>query len=344
MIQEIENIKIAKLQVRVEKIYHRDQNCLAIFFQINGTLSALVRKIENVRWSQTNKCWYVKRRFGLVNEILATFKDVAWVDIKALKNNSEQKAVLIESNEIALDKNNHPKIKKHVAAEALNEEQLQLQRMMEQKLNLRGYSKNTCKTYLQQFKEFQRFYYDSKIIELTEIEIRNYILYLVEHRKVSKSLQNQAINAIKFFYEKMMLQDRKVYYFIVVTLVIQGTYDLVTYFNAYNPDIAYAGHCTGFFTGIFLGLTCGLMKKQVWKRVLGLLGLVAFLVLTISLIVHFVDTWPPSSLAYNPTFHDYDRNSCCGELYSVTNSTFTLEQARENFGCRNDKIFEWHKQ
>ena len=138
--------------------------------------------------------------------------------------------------------------------------------------------------------------------------------------------------------------DRRVYYFIVVTLVIQGTYDLVTYFNAYNPDIAYAGHCTGFFTGIFLGLTCGLMKKQVWKRVLGLLGFVAFLVLTISLIVHYVDTWPPSRLAYNPTFHDYDRTSCCGELYSVTNRTFTLEQARENFGCRNDKIFEWHKQ
>ncbi len=212
MIQEIENIKIKKLQVRVEKIYHRDQNCLALFFHINPTLSTLVRKIEHVKWSQTNKCWYVKRRFGLVNEILATFRDVARVDIKALKNNSEQKAGLIEASETALEKNNHPKIKKNVATEELNEEQLQLQRMMEQKLNLRGYSKNTCKTYLQQFKEFQRFYYDSKIIELTEIEIRNYILYLVEHRKVSKSLQNQAINAIKFFYEKMMMQDRKVYY------------------------------------------------------------------------------------------------------------------------------------
>lgn len=137
--------------------------------------------------------------------------------------------------------------------------------------------------------------------------------------------------------------DLTVYYSLVVILLIQGIYDLVTYFHAYNPDIAYSGHCTGFFIGIFIGLSCGMMKKQVWKRVLGLLGFIAFLVLTISLIVHFVDTWPPSSLAYNPTFHDYDRNSCCGALYSVTNSTFTLDQARKNFGCRNDKIFEWHK-
>ena len=137
--------------------------------------------------------------------------------------------------------------------------------------------------------------------------------------------------------------DLSVYYSIVVTLLIQGIYDLVTYFYAYNPDIAYAGHCTGFFIGIFIGLTCGLTTRQVWKRVLGLLGFIAFLVLTISLIVHFVDTWPPSSLAYNPTFHDYDRNSCCGELYSVTNSSFTLDQARMSFGCRNDRIFEWHK-
>jgi site-specific recombinase XerD len=84
--------------------------------------------------------------------------------------------------------------------------------MVEQKLKLRGYSENTIRTYLQHFKEFLFFYRGTHPIEISELEIRNYILYLIEKRKLSKSTQNQAINAIKFFYEKVMMQDRKVYY------------------------------------------------------------------------------------------------------------------------------------
>ena len=40
----------------------------------------------------------------------------------------------------------------------------------------------------------------------------DYLLYLVEQRQISTSYQNQAINAIKFYYEKVMKGPRKVYY------------------------------------------------------------------------------------------------------------------------------------
>ncbi len=209
----IENPKDKRPQVRVGKLYHRGKNCLALFFGFNPALATLVKKIENVKWSQTNKCWYVESSDGLVDEILTTFKDVAHVDISGLKDGVEKKvAVGKEAMSPVVSKSNSSKSNKKVVTSELNEEKLQLLRMMEQKLNLKGYSKNTNKTYLQQFKEFLKFYCDSQADELTEIEIRNYLLYLVEQRKVSKSLQNQAINAIKFFYEKILKQDRKVYY------------------------------------------------------------------------------------------------------------------------------------
>jgi len=84
--------------------------------------------------------------------------------------------------------------------------------MIEQKLKLRGYSENTQRTYTNQFKNFLLFFKDTHPVDLSEIEIRNYLLYLVEQRKLSKSAQNQNINAIKFFYEKVLMQERKVYY------------------------------------------------------------------------------------------------------------------------------------
>ena len=138
--------------------------------------------------------------------------------------------------------------------------------------------------------------------------------------------------------------NRGVYYGLIVTLLFQGTYDTVTYFYAYNSDIAYAGHCTAFFTGIFLGASFGLLNKQKWKKVIGMLGLMCFLVLTISLIAHYAMSWPPRSLSYNPTFHSYDRRSCCGELYGVTNSSFSLEQAKKIYLCNDGTIYNWHKQ
>lgn len=39
-----------------------------------------------------------------------------------------------------------------------------------------------------------------------------YLLYLVDERQISTSYQNQAINAIKFYYEKVLKGPRKVFY------------------------------------------------------------------------------------------------------------------------------------
>lgn len=206
------NVADKKPQVRVEKLFHRGQNCLALFFPFNSELSSLVKKIEGIKWSQTNKCWYVAERVNLLSEIFTTFRGEAWIDITALKSNHEKEVSTTAEVEplvaLPIDQKSSPK----VTVIESSEENLQLLRMMEQKLHLRGYSFNTNKTYLQQFKEFLRFYSHSPVADLSEGEIRNYMIYPVEHRKVSKSLQNQAVNAIKFFYEKVLMQERKVYY------------------------------------------------------------------------------------------------------------------------------------
>lgn len=80
-----------------------------------------------------------------------------------------------------------------------------------QKLQERRYSPQTLKTYSALFTEFINFFPDREVDELNEKDIMDFSTYLVVNRKVSSSYQNQAINAIKFYYEKVKGGQRKFY-------------------------------------------------------------------------------------------------------------------------------------
>lgn len=188
---------MTRKSVIVKKLFHRDNHCLGIFFGWDSETNTEVRKIPGVKFSNTNKCWYVLEEQQALAKIVETLKGKVWVDYSALKLN--EAAVPAAQQKI------EPK-------ELLSQDQVQALRMIEQKLKLRGYSENTQRTYLNQFKEFLLFFKDTHPIDLTEVEIRNYLLYLIEQRKLSKSAQNQAINSIKFFYEKVLMQERKLYH------------------------------------------------------------------------------------------------------------------------------------
>ncbi len=79
-----------------------------------------------------------------------------------------------------------------------------------QLLVMKRYSTSTIRCYLHFLKDF--FYRHERVNpwELTDHEARAYILEAVDSGK-SRSLQNQSINAIKFYFEKVLERDRKVY-------------------------------------------------------------------------------------------------------------------------------------
>lgn len=72
-----------------------------------------------------------------------------------------------------------------------------------EKLKLKRYSENTIRTYTGSFTDFINYYKDKELQEINEADIKAYLLYLFEKRQVSTSYQNQVINAIKFYYEKV---------------------------------------------------------------------------------------------------------------------------------------------
>jgi len=81
-------------------------------------------------------------------------------------------------------------------------------------LTLKRYSINTINTYKTAFEGFINYYKTKEPADIDNQEITDYLLYLVEKRKVSASYQNQVINAIKFYYEKVLKLEKLPYIFI----------------------------------------------------------------------------------------------------------------------------------
>lgn len=81
-------------------------------------------------------------------------------------------------------------------------------------LKLKRYSLNTIDTYKTAFRGFINYYKTKELDKITDQEIKDYLLYLVEKKEVSASFQNQVINAIKFYYEKVLKLDKLPYIYI----------------------------------------------------------------------------------------------------------------------------------
>lgn len=75
-------------------------------------------------------------------------------------------------------------------------------------LELKRYSDSTIKTYTHYFQEFQLHFYEFDLDEVTYQEINDYILQLIKEEHISGSQQNQRINAIKFYYEKVLKRPK----------------------------------------------------------------------------------------------------------------------------------------
>lgn len=79
------------------------------------------------------------------------------------------------------------------------------------RLEIRRYSVHTVQSYRYMFREFLKHVYPKPLQQITNEDILTYQHDLVNRRRVSASYQNQSINAIKFYLEQVLGQDRQVF-------------------------------------------------------------------------------------------------------------------------------------
>lgn len=73
------------------------------------------------------------------------------------------------------------------------------------------YASNSIKVYMQCFNKFLLHFKARDYRNISDDDIKNFLLFLVETDNISSEYQNQIINAVKFYYEKVLHRPRKTY-------------------------------------------------------------------------------------------------------------------------------------
>lgn len=184
-----ETRKIAKNEILVIKT---KTSRLKLIFGFDKGFMNLIKKFPYHNWDSKNKWWSIPYS----DKYLAEINEFA-------KNNGLQ--ILFEE-----EKAENTGLKRISAFDIPNYRQCPEEMIL--KLKEIRYSDKTIKVYKALFEEFVNFYHKIDINKIDEQQIIEFLRYLVMERKVSSSYQNQSINAIKFYYEKVLGGQRKFYF------------------------------------------------------------------------------------------------------------------------------------
>lgn len=168
---------------------HRGKKVILIKFEYDKELINYLKGIQGTKWSQSKKCWYIKTDDFDLNSIYTTYKGIAYLDYSDLKKSEPEKRIIQTSKYIT-----KPKVKLPVAYNDI--------------LDQKRYSDSTKATYTNYFEDYIREFGEGNLEQISVPEINDYILKLVRKNKISGSQQNQRINAIKFYYEKVLGRDK----------------------------------------------------------------------------------------------------------------------------------------
>jgi len=165
-------------------------------FDYNQSIVNRLKISTNAKWSATLKCWYIFKKDFNLNDVFIALKEFAYIDYSGLQNKHVKQHI---RNKSKLPSTKYSK-------------KVVLPKGYLETLEQKRYSANTIKIYLSYFKDFIHNFDGRELTEISIEEINTYILDLIRKRAISPSQQNQRINAIKFYYEKVLGLAKQYYH------------------------------------------------------------------------------------------------------------------------------------
>jgi site-specific recombinase XerD len=172
--------------ITLKTAIYREIPVVQVLFPYDAELTQLIRSKINVRWSPSLKCWIIPKQEFNLRHFFDTFRETAWIDY----------------TELLLSKDNLPEPPKTNLANS--DKRADVPAGYLEMLQQKRYSKNTQKIYVAYIRDFATMFHKFNLEQVTKDHINRYILWLIREKGISASQQNQRINAIKFYYEKVL--------------------------------------------------------------------------------------------------------------------------------------------
>ena len=184
--------------ITLKNLMIAQERCIGLKFYLDIVIQALVNDLPDIKWSEEFNMNYISNTSSNLDLIFTTFRGVAWINCNHFFSKSAFGREL-EPVDVKKFENREPIIGKKFCPEAFL-----------RKLELKKYSGNTIKTYVSCFETFINYYSEKELQDLNENDIRQYLQKLIREN-ASHSYINQAINAIKFYYEIVLEMPNRFY-------------------------------------------------------------------------------------------------------------------------------------
>ena len=171
---------------------------IGIQFYTDRITIALTKELPGIHWSDQYMMYFLPNTKQNLDAIFEKFRGIVWVNCSRFFIN---RPVGLSNEPVSAD---------WYRKRNLTPEYRPCPESYLMKLELKKYAANTIKTYVSCFEAFLNYYKDVELMSLDENDIRSYLQTLVQKQK-SNSYINQAVNAIKFYYEVVMEMPNRFY-------------------------------------------------------------------------------------------------------------------------------------
>lgn len=174
--------------ITLKHLKHRGGKHIGLYFNYNEALIVHTKKIDDFKWSATNKCWYIENKPENLRTIFSVFRGIASID----KADFFSKAVKDRKGETDVVKKPKTKIEK------LNKNHFFVLNKYTRYLKGRRYSQSTVATYTSFLASF--LYYVKKPVEIiTTRDIEKFCEDELAAKNFSISTHRQFVGAMKQF-------------------------------------------------------------------------------------------------------------------------------------------------
>lgn len=186
--------------IKLEPLYHRGKENIAVRFTHHREIENIVRQIKGARWSRTHRCWHLPFTKASYTALEQKTRSGFSIDAGLLKKYlAQRKSVQPLVKAASLSKQRALMLLHH----PLNAENLKAFEDYQALLQLKGYSPNTFRVYCNEFHCLLRLLGSIAVRDVTRQHVQSYLLWLLKHKNYSEVRVHTAVNAIKFFFEQV---------------------------------------------------------------------------------------------------------------------------------------------
>ena len=167
--------------------------------EYSGEINKVIGRIRGRLYSRTLKCWHLPNDIRLLEELKALLPE-GW-EIVRLETPAKERA-LQEIPKAPVKSALH----KRVSAQNTREYEI-----FKQRLQLKGYSASTIKTYCNEFTVLLQVLGNKDVKELTPDDLKRYMVYCSEKLGLSENTLHSRLNALKFYFEQVLGRDKFFY-------------------------------------------------------------------------------------------------------------------------------------